>query len=122
MAAAAANNDVVDDVADLIEPLRRERSFRLPRSYTGRREGARSAAEKRPRMHQSGDRGNSTSSEESTAAELLSARAAAMRRHAVREVGWNADIVNKINYIEERDAIVTWLDLIMCHQYGPRGF
>jgi hypothetical protein len=49
-------------------------------------------------------------------------RAAAVRRHAVCSAAARANIVNQISYITESDAIVTRLDLIMGHQYGPRGF
>ncbi|WP_271589565.1 hypothetical protein [Bradyrhizobium sp. CCBAU 53415] len=49
-------------------------------------------------------------------------RPAAVRRHAVCGAVAHANIVNKISYMTESDAIVTWLDLIMGHQYGPRGF
>jgi hypothetical protein len=49
-------------------------------------------------------------------------RAAAVRRHAVCSAALRADITKKIRYIIENDAIVTWLDLIMVGQYGPRGF
>jgi hypothetical protein len=50
------------------------------------------------------------------------AGAAAVRRHAVYWTGECGDIPKQINDITEDDAIVTWLDLIMCAQYGPRGF
>jgi hypothetical protein len=49
-------------------------------------------------------------------------RPAAVRRHAVCSAAAHADIIKQIRYITESDAIVTWLDLIMGHQYGPRGF
>ncbi|WP_198028266.1 hypothetical protein [Bradyrhizobium sp. WSM1743] len=49
-------------------------------------------------------------------------RPAAVRRHAVRSAAARANIARQIKYITESDAIVTWLDLIMGHQYGPRGF
>ncbi|KJC51540.1 hypothetical protein UB31_11490 [Bradyrhizobium sp. LTSP849] len=52
----------------------------------------------------------------------IARRAAAVRRHAVCSVGVQGNITNQINYIIEHDAIVTWLDLIMSDQYGPRGF
>jgi hypothetical protein len=48
--------------------------------------------------------------------------AAAVRRQAVRSTCAQANIIRKISHIIEDDAIVTWLDLIMGHQYGPRGF
>jgi len=49
-------------------------------------------------------------------------RPAAVRRHAVCSAAARANITRQIKYITESDAIVTWLDLIMAHQYGPRGF
>jgi len=52
----------------------------------------------------------------------IARRAAAVRRHAVCSAGAQVNISNKIRYIADHDAIVTWLDLIMCGQYGPRGF
>ncbi|OAF12755.1 hypothetical protein AXW67_19235 [Bradyrhizobium neotropicale] len=52
----------------------------------------------------------------------IARRAAAVRRHAVCSAEAHGNIASQINIIEEQDAIVTWLDLIMCHQYGPRGF
>lgn len=52
----------------------------------------------------------------------IARRAAAVRRHAVCSAGAQGNIMNEIKYIIEHDAIVTWLDLIMCGQYGPRGF
>jgi hypothetical protein len=53
---------------------------------------------------------------------LIARKAAAVRRHAVRSASVRVNIINKIKYITDHDAIVTWLDLIMCGQYGPRGF
>ncbi|EIG60801.1 hypothetical protein Bra1253DRAFT_05568 [Bradyrhizobium sp. WSM1253] len=49
-------------------------------------------------------------------------RPAAVRRHAVCSAAGRADISKEIIYITGMDTIVTWLDLIMGHQYGPRGF
>ncbi|WP_201724137.1 hypothetical protein [Bradyrhizobium centrolobii] len=52
----------------------------------------------------------------------IATQAAAVRRHAVCGAGARGNITNQINSITEHDAIVTWLDLIMSGQYGPRGF
>ena len=52
----------------------------------------------------------------------ITRKAAAVRRHAVCSAGAQVNISNEIRYITDHDAIVTWLDLIMCGQYGPRGF
>ncbi|UWU68638.1 MULTISPECIES: hypothetical protein [Bradyrhizobium] len=52
----------------------------------------------------------------------IMSRPAAVRRHAVCSAAARVNIVKKIKDIIESDAIVTWLDLIMGHQYGPRGF
>jgi hypothetical protein len=52
----------------------------------------------------------------------ITATAAAVRRHAVCKAAAHANKARKFRYIRESDAIVTWLDLIMGHQYGPRGF
>ncbi|MDA9500781.1 hypothetical protein [Bradyrhizobium sp. CCBAU 11357] len=52
----------------------------------------------------------------------IMSRPAAVRRHAVCSASARVNIVKKIKDIIESDAIVTWLDLIMGHQYGPRGF
>ena len=49
-------------------------------------------------------------------------RPAAVRRHPVCSAAGRADISKEIIYITGMDTIVTWLDLIMGHQYGPRGF
>jgi ATP synthase protein I len=47
---------------------------------------------------------------------------AAVRRHAVCSVDGCVEFSRGCKEIAKDDAIVTWLDLIMGHQYGPRGF
>jgi hypothetical protein len=52
----------------------------------------------------------------------INRRPAAVRRHAVCSAAARPNIYKEIIYIAGMDTIVTWLDLIMGHQYGPRGF
>jgi hypothetical protein len=117
--AAAASHVAVDDVAGLIAlsaTTRRSHVLILHPARTIRRQKRATDIDDRI------GRFDPASTAKSRPHSPIVSRAAAVRRHAVCSAAAHANIIRKISYIIEGDAIVTWLDLIMGHQYGPRGF
>jgi hypothetical protein len=118
--AAAASHDVVDEFAGLIALSATTRKVALSQIlHPGE---AIRRPKRAPDMNDHGapfDPGNRAKWRRHPP---ILRRAAAVRRHAVCSAAAQADIAKQIRYITGMDTIVTWLDLIMGHQYGPRGF